>query len=253
MPVLAFLAAFVARWRYRSYFILITVVGMVMAVGPNPYNDPSSVGMVIKKIMVDTTAGLAMRSTDRASPLIVLSHGDLPGGRGQRPELPRSARPAWSSAAFALAAVAGASAPLWSGQILANGFNQPAAPPDYVRQAATALNTAHPGTRVFAIPGNNFAAYRWGDTIDTVYPGLMTRPFVTHEQQIMGSLPTADVLEAVDGPIQNGVMDWNTLAPMSSLLNSGDVLVQYDQAYERYDTPHPQDAGRPTRHARRPD
>ncbi len=142
--------------------------------------------------------------------------------------------------AFVVAAVAGASAPLWSGQILANGFNQPASPPDYVHQAATALNTAHPGTRVFAIPGNNFAAYRWGDTIDTVYPGLMTRPFVTHEQQIMGSLPTADILEAVDGPIQDGVMDWNTLAPMSSLLNAGDVLVQYDQAYERYDTPMPQ-------------
>ena len=35
-------------------------------------------------------------------------------------------------------------------------------------------------------------------------------------------------------------MDWNTLAPMSSLLNAGDVLVQYDQAYERYDTPLPQ-------------
>ncbi len=68
VPVLAFLAAFVARWRYRTYFILITVVGMVMAVGPNPYEHPSSVGSVIKKIMVDTTAGLAMRSTDRASP-----------------------------------------------------------------------------------------------------------------------------------------------------------------------------------------
>ena len=68
----------------------------------------------------------------------------------------------------------------------------------------------------------------------------MTRPFVTHEQQIMGSLPTADVLEAIDGPLQNGVMDWNAMAPMASLLDAGDVLVQYDQAYERYDTPNPQ-------------
>ena len=35
-------------------------------------------------------------------------------------------------------------------------------------------------------------------------------------------------------------MDWNTLAPMASLMSAGDVLVQYDQAYERYDTPNPQ-------------
>ena len=136
--------------------------------------------------------------------------------------------------------MAGASSPLWTGQILANGFNQPAVPPDYVRAAATALNAAHPGTRLYALPGNNFGAQRWGDTIDTVYPGLMTRPFITHEQQIMGSLPTADVLEAVDGPLQDGVMNWNAMAPMASLLNAGDVLVQYDQAYERYDTPNPQ-------------
>ncbi len=57
-----------------------------------------------------------------------------------------------------MAAVAGATAPLWSGQIVANGFTQPAVPPAYVRQAAHALDAAHPGTRVFAIPGNNFAA-----------------------------------------------------------------------------------------------
>ena len=50
----------------------ITVVGMVLAVGPNPYADPSGVGSVIKTFLVDTTAGLALRSTDRASPLVIL-------------------------------------------------------------------------------------------------------------------------------------------------------------------------------------
>ncbi len=240
VPVLAFLSAFLARWRYRSFFILVTVVGMVLAVGPNPYEHPSSVGSVIKKIMVDTTVGLAMRSTDRASPLIVLCLAVFLGA-GVSALAFRVRRTGLVIGAFALAAVAGASAPLWSGQIVADGFTQPAAPPAYVRQAAAALDKTHPGTRVFGIPGNDFAAYRWGDTIDTVYPGLMTRPFITHEQQIMGSLPTADVLEAVDGPMQDGVMDWNTLAPMSSLLDAGDVLVQYDQAYERYDTPLPQE------------
>ncbi len=239
VPTLSLVAAAFTRWRYRTYFIFIAVVGMVLAVGPNPYDSPTTVGSLLKAIMVDTTAGLAMRSTDRASPVVILSLALFLGAGVSSLRLRRYWL-GWLAAGVALLAVVAASEPLWSGSIIADGFNQPAKPPAYVRQAAAALNTSHPGTRVYALPGNNFAAYRWGDTIDTVYPGLMTRPFVTHEQQIMGSLPTADTLEAIDGPLQDGVTDWSTLAPMSALLSAGDVLVQYDQAYERYDAPNPQ-------------
>jgi arabinofuranan 3-O-arabinosyltransferase len=239
VPALCFIAAVFSRWRHRAYFVLITVVGMVLAVGPNPYDHPSAVGSVLKAIMVDTTAGLAMRSTDRASPLVILGLAVFLGA-GVSALTARARRTGLVVGGLALAAVAAATTPLWTGAIIAAGFTQPAAPPPEVRQAAAALNRSHPGTRLYALPGNNFAAYRWGDTIDTVYPGLMTRPFITHEQQIMGSLATADLLAAVDSPLQDGVLDWNTLGPMSSLMSAGDVLVQYDQAFERYDAPIPQ-------------
>jgi hypothetical protein len=239
LPALCFLAAVFSRWRYRSFFILITVVGTVLAVGPNPYTSPTGAGSLIKDFMVDTTAGLALRSTDRASPLVILGLAIFLGA-GVTAVCARIRPLGLAVAAVAAAVVAGASVPLWTGGIVANGFTQPASPPAYVRQAASALNDRHPGTRVYALPGNDFAADRWGDTIDTVYPGLMTRPFVTHEQQIMGSLETADVLHAVDTPLQDGTMDWNALAPMASLMDAGDVLVQYDQAYERYGAPSPQ-------------
>ncbi len=239
VPVLCFVAAFFSRWRYRSYFIVLTVVGMVLAVGPNPYSDPSAVGSVLKAIMVDTTAGLAMRSTDRASPVVILGLA-LFLGAGVSAVYARARRVGLVVWLFAAAAVVAATTPLWTGAIVADGFSQPASPPGYVHQAAAALDASHPGTRVYAMPGNDFAAYRWGDTVDTVYPGLMTRPFATHEQQIMGSIATADLLQAVDTPLQDGTMNWNSLAPMASLMSAGDVLVQYDQAYERYDTPIPQ-------------
>ncbi len=239
VPALCFVAAVFSRWRHRAYFVLITVVGMVLAVGPNPYNQPSAVGSLLKAIMEDTTAGLAMRSTDRASPLVILGLAMFLGA-GVSALAFRVRRTGLVVGGLAVGAIIAAATPLWTGAIIAAGFTQPAAPPLYVRQAAAALNHSHPGSRVYALPGNNFAAYRWGDTIDTVYPGLMTRPFITHEQQIMGSLATADLLEAVDSPLQDGTMDWNTLGPMSSLMSAGDVLVQYDQAYERYDTPPPQ-------------
>ncbi len=240
MPALCFVAAFFSRWRYRSYFIVVTVVGMVLAVGPNPYDNPTAVGSVLKAFMVDTTAGLAMRSTDRASPLVILGLAMFLGA-GVSAVYARARRIGVVIWILAAGAVVGATTPLWSGAIIANGFTQPATAPAYVRQAAAALDASHPGTRVYALPGNDFGAYRWGETIDTVYPGLMTRPFATREQQIMGSIATADLLQAVDTPLQDGTMNWNALAPMASLMSAGDVLVQYDQAYERFDTPIPQE------------
>ena len=239
VPVLAIAAAALVKWRHRAYFILVIVVGMVLSVGAYPFTHPSGIGSLLKAVMVDTTAGLAMRSTDRASPLVIMGLAILLGA-GVTAVVRRVRRTGLLVGAFAVAAIAGASTPLWTGSIIAHGFTQPAKPPTYVQAAADALNKTHPGTRVYALPGNDFAAYRWGDTIDTVWPGLLTRPFVTHEQQIMGSLPTADLLQAVDSPLQGGTEDWNALAPMASLMSAGDVLVQYDQAYERYDTPNPQ-------------
>ena len=133
-----------------------------------------------------------------------------------------------------------ASTPMWTGATVVDQNIQPARPPAYVLQAAAHLNATHPGTRVWGLPGDNFAAYRWGDTNDTVWPALLTRPYVTHEQQTMGSLPTADVLEATDTPLQEGVLDPGTIAPMAALMSVGDVLVENDEQFERYDVPDPQ-------------
>ena len=144
---------------------------------------------------------------------------------------------------------------LFNGDTIANLFTQPATLPSYQLAAINHLNATHPGTRVFAIPGNDFATYRWGDTIDTPQPALLNRDFITREQQIMGSIATADTLYAVDGPIQDGIANMNALAPMSRLMGAGDVMVEYDQRYEQYGVPQPQllalaappDAGRPQR------
>ncbi len=239
VPVLAFLAAAFLRWVHRSYFALLALVGTVLSVGAFPYSHPSWIGRALKAFMVDTTAGLAMRSTDRVTPLVVLSLALLLGA-GVSALAHRFRRAGLLLAAVAGGAAVGAATPLLTGAVVANGFTQPATPPASVQAAARALQAAGTSTRVYALPGNNFAAYRFGDTIDTVYPGLMTRPFVTHEQQIMGSLATADLLYALDSPLQNEANNWNALGPMASLMSAGSVVVQYDQAYERYFLPQPQ-------------
>jgi hypothetical protein len=239
VPALAVIAAAFLKWRHRAYFALLALLGLTLSVGAYPFSHPSWIGGALKAFMVDTTAGLAMRSTDRVTPLVVLSLAVLLGA-GLTALAHRLRRTGMLVTVFAGAVVVGAATPLWTGAIVANGFTQPARPPASVLTAAKTLNAVHKTTRVYALPGNNFAAYRWGDTIDTVWPGLLTRPFITHEQQIMGSLATADFLNAVDKPLQNGVENWAALGPLASLMSAGDVLVQYDQAYERYDLPSPQ-------------
>jgi hypothetical protein len=240
VPILAVVGATLLKWKERSYFILLVFVGLVLSVGPFPYAHPTAVGGVLKAFMTDTTAGLALRSTDRATPVLLLGLSMLLGS---------AITALWQR--FSLAGVI--TAVLVAGLVVANNpsmfngdaivagvFTQPASLPSYQMQAIKHLNDTHKGTRVLAIPGNDFATDRWGDTIDTPQPAFLTRDFVTREQQIMGSIPTADTLFALDDPIQEDTFNVNALAPMARLLSAGDVMVEYDQRYEHYGIVQPQ-------------
>ena len=237
VPVTAFVSGVLVRWRHRGYFVGLVVVGVVLSVGAYPYAHPTAVGGLLKAFMNDTTAGLAMRSTDRATPLALLGLAMLLGAGTSA--LWR--RRAWAgrTAAAALCGLVLANNPaLFNGDAaVVDGLTQPARLPAYDLAAARYLDSVHTGTRVLAIPGNAFAAYTWGDTNDTPQPALLTRPFVTREQQVMGSMATADTLYAIDEPIQAGTEDWSALAPMARLVSAGDVLVEYDQTSARYGAP----------------
>ena len=191
--------------------------------------------------MTDTTAGLALRSTDRATPARPARprHAARRGRDGA--VAPRLGRRAWSPPCWWRAlVVANNPSALHSATPIANGFTQPASPPSYEWQAIDHLNATHPGTRVFAIPGNDFAAYRWGDTVDTPQPALLNRrlrhPRATdHGLDRHRRHPLRDRRAAPGG---HGEL--NALAPMARLMSAGDVLVEYDQHYERYGVPQPQ-------------
>jgi arabinofuranan 3-O-arabinosyltransferase len=72
LPALAILAAAVTRWRYRAYAVVLVLVGTAVAVGAYPYASPSPLGALLKAAARSSTAGLAMRSTARAAPLVIL-------------------------------------------------------------------------------------------------------------------------------------------------------------------------------------
>ncbi len=210
VPVFAVVAAAFVRWRERAFFIVLIFVGLVLSVGPFPFTNPTVVGRLFKSFMTDTTAGLALRSTDRATPVVLLGLVMLLGA---------GVTALWQRVsvlgvvtAFLLACLVVANNPsIFNGDMIANYLSIPAAPPAYEMQAVNHLNTTHQGTRVLAIPGDNFASYRWGDPLDTPQPAYLTRDFVTREQQVMGSIATADTLYALDDPLQEDTENYNAL------------------------------------------
>jgi len=73
LPVVAVVAGAFVRWRERAYFLVLLFVGLVLSVGPFPFTHPTVIGRLLKSFMTNTTAGLALRSTDRATPLVLLA------------------------------------------------------------------------------------------------------------------------------------------------------------------------------------
>ncbi len=53
-------------------------------------------------------------------------------------------------------------------------------------------------TRILEIPGSDFAAYRWGDLIEPLTPGLTDRPYVARETLPSGSAASVNLLVALD-------------------------------------------------------
>ena len=154
------------------------------------------------------------------------AHGAARTGRAarRRRHRPRPAPPGdrgLASTGLALGLVAAANPPAWNGSTVLDRYTFPTPVPSYVTQAANALNAQNTDTRVFAIPGDNFGAYRYGNTVDPIWPGLLTRPFVTREQLPLGSLPSYDMTYALDVPMQNRTADPAALAPMARLMSVG--------------------------------
>lgn len=243
VPTVAFAAAAITRWRYRAYFVGLTVVGITIAVGAYPFDDPSPLGRALKGAATSSTVGLAMRSTGRAVPLVALGFAVLLG-TGVAALDRRRPRLGTASALVVVALVVGTMAPLWTGKVIARNLRRPGDVPSYWRDAAAWLDRRGNDTRVLELPGSDFAAYRWGNTVDPITPGLMDRPYVARELIPYGSPPSADLLNALDRRLQEGVLEPGAIAPVARLLGVGDVVLRNDLQFERYNLARP----RPTLH-----
>ncbi len=239
LPLLALAAAAVTRWRHRAYFVALLVLGTVAAVGAFPYDSPSPIGAVFKSWATGSTAGLAMRSTPRAVPLVVLAVAILLAAG-------LDALAARLTVRWRTVAVVGVIALtfLTFVPVLRDGWiaerNSRGDVPEHWQAAAAALDAEPHTTRVLEIPGSPSGTYRWGSTSDPITPGLIDRPWIARELiPYFGSPAAANLAIALDRRMQEGTFEPDSLAPIARYLSAGTVLLRSDLEWERSDTPRP--------------
>ncbi|MGQ0823431.1 MAG: alpha-(1-_3)-arabinofuranosyltransferase domain-containing protein [Actinomycetota bacterium] len=239
LAALALLSAGLVRWRHRAFFGGLLIVGVVIAVGANPYGSPTPLGAAIKAFATSSTVGLAMRSTARAVPLVVLATAVFlaVGVNAVHDALQRAARPrlAFASVAAVVGLVFANFPALADGTFYGENLQRPEKVPAYWHGAASYLDERGDETRVLELPGADFASYDWGNTVDPITPGLMDRPYVARELIPWGSPATADLLNAMDRRIQDGLFDPNGFAALARRMGVGDVVLRNDIQHERYD------------------
>jgi arabinofuranan 3-O-arabinosyltransferase len=243
LPVLALVAAVCTRWKYRAYFVFLVLMGTAIAVGAHPYDHPSPFGGFLKGFADSSQAGLALRSTGRAVPLIVLGLAVLLGAGVnaawdwlQGRDLNRLA---WAAVGM-VGVLAALNLPaLWNGHYYGENLQRPEDIPQYWKEAAGYLDAQDHDTRVMELPGADFASYQWGNTVDPITPGLMDRGYVARELIPYGSPASADLLNAFDRRLQESVLDRDSVAPIARIMAVGDVVLRNDLQNQRYNTPRP--------------
>ena len=239
LAVLALGSAALVRWRHRSYFVLLAAVGALIAVGFHPPEDPSLFGSLFERYS-RTGPLLAMRSLPRAVPLVALAMAVLLGV-GVNALSKRLRRVGAVAAALVLVGVVLNNPAMWRLDMIEDHLNRPEEIPEYWLEAAAALDRGDGGgeSRVWEIPGSDFASYRWGNTVDPITPGLMDRGYVARELVPFGSAQSASLLGAVDRRLQEGTLDPGSLAPVARLMSVADMVHRADMIFERYRTPRP--------------
>ena len=230
------------RWAHRRFAVALVAVGVVLAVGVHPIDDPSP---LMDLVLGDGTSGaaLALRSSTRAVPMLVLGIAlgvaalvDACGALRLRHRVP------WVPILTVLVAIlAVANLPALTGRRWVDpAIDRDQDPPAAWSDAAAALDAGDTRARVLQLPGQEFGAFRWGYTVDPPLPGMTEKPLVTRDLLPLGSAAAMDLLFALDDRFQSGTVEPAAIAPVARLLGADTIWVTGDAAFDRFRTARPE-------------
>jgi hypothetical protein len=240
------LLGFLTRFSGRATTAVLLVVGLAVAVGAAPLDNSTPYGRLFRWFASDTTAGLALRSTPRAAPLVTLAlaFGLAASTEWLRrriadraPRVRGFERRDLVAPIGMVALVAVQFFPWFTLGALSSSLQRDEQLPGYVTEYAEwlDLNARAEGTgRVWEIPAADFANYRWGGTVDAALPGILDRPYLARDIVLQGGVATADLLNAFERRLPEGWFEPETLEPVAGLLGVDTVATRNDLAHERY-------------------
>ena len=237
VPALAALALLaVRRWTYAPYCLLLLLGGALIAMAGFPEASPPRRAALF--VYFNVPGVQFLRTTYKAAPLIVVAFALLAAaaaplvwsrlGRLRRGSLARAAAAASLAALLALAAY-----PLVRGAAVDSQLSWKEVPQAWT-DAARDLDAELPAnTRAVVLPGQLFATYGWGSTVDAILPALSERPVAVRNVVPYADLRAVDLLWTTDALLQQERLLPGQLSPLLRLLGAGAVVTGSDDVRAR--------------------
>ena len=182
-----------------------------------------------------------MRTTYKAGPLVALGLACLLGlataqllTKLRSLPRPRIRTLAPFAVAVALAALIGfAALPLVQGKAIDTQSAWKRIPPAWTQAGRDLDRSLAPNTRALVLPGQIFAYYNWGATIDAILPRLTDRPVAVRYQTPYSDLHAVDLLMTVDDLVQQRRLVPGQLPALLRLMGVGAVISGTDDDISR--------------------
>lgn len=236
LPVLATVGLLVSRSRGRVLAWSLLVLGAVVMVGMHPSTSPAPLGQALRWGFDNIPGFVAMRTTNKAGPLLVLGLALLSALAVHELGLRLSgARRGLLTVAVAL----GLAVPVVPA-LRADLLFSPLQVPDYWRTAAADLDARSGDGRVWLVPGETNASYRWRTRgIDDFSPALIERHSVHRRTYPDVPAFSANLLAAADNALQAGDLEPGVVPAIARYLGASDLLIRNDMMWETVDGARP--------------
>src|SRR4051794_1790278 len=223
--------AWTRRRRYAAYFLaLVLLATLLMTVG-FPEGTPLRRGATFSYNHFPSVRFL--RTTYKAGPLLVLGVAGL-GAMALELAAARFAGRARVAGAVAVCALLAAAAwPLVTGGAVDRQVSWKRIPAGWTAAARDLDAKLGDNARAAVLPGQLYAFYRWGGTVDPILPSLTKKPVAVRNAVPYGDLRGTDLLWTADSLLQQGRLLPGQLAPLLRLMSVRDVVAGSDDDLNR--------------------
>jgi arabinofuranan 3-O-arabinosyltransferase len=222
------------RLRHGPFLAMLLIVGVAIETAGFPDGTPVRGTMVwiYKHIFVLSF----LRTTNKAAPLVAAGVAGLLGigfayglQRLRGLERPRLRRAGLIGAPLALAALlVFAALPLIRGDAIDTQLSYKRIPSGWTEAGHGLNKTLEANTRAIVLPGQIFAYYTWGGTLDAILPRLTNRPVAVRYETPYSDLHAVDMLTTIDDLVQQNRLLPGELRPLLRLIGVGAVITGAD-------------------------